>query len=126
VYRLTAEACSADAPKARITHLPDAANAIRVMSAAEHTGKLILDIPQPAQQRGVPPKRHRSSDATARTSITGGLGGLGLFLAEKMASAMVEAALAGSSSAPAPSPLKRLWEQSDLSGDRVRRGGGAR
>ena len=44
VYRMTAEG---SLPMPQSTHYPlaEAATAIRVMSAAEHTGKLILDIP---------------------------------------------------------------------------------
>lgn len=51
VYRLTVEGVL---PMPQSTHYPlaEAATAIRVMGAAEHTGKLILDVPTPAQQRG--------------------------------------------------------------------------
>ena len=52
VYRLVADG---ELPLPRSTHYPlaDAATAIRVMSAAEHTGKLVLDVPHDrAQQRG--------------------------------------------------------------------------
>ena len=45
--------CAADAAKHANYPLADAATAIRVMSAAQHTGKLVLDVPQHrAQQRG--------------------------------------------------------------------------
>ncbi|MGY4708724.1 sulfolipid-1 biosynthesis phthioceranic/hydroxyphthioceranic acid synthase [Mycolicibacterium sp. CBM1] len=87
VFELTAEGYL---PMPRATHYPleDAATAIRLMGAAQHTGKLLFDIP-----------RSGSADAVAVPSevpvfrgdgayvITGGLGGLGLFLAEKMAAA---------------------------------------
>ncbi|MDT5172467.1 MAG: polyketide synthase 5, partial [Mycobacterium sp.] len=66
----------------------EATTAIRVMSAAEHTGKLILDVPRTGASRVVVPQE---SARVFRTDgsylITGGLGGLGLFLAEKMAAA---------------------------------------
>ena len=87
VYRLTAEGVL---PMPESTHYPlaDAATAIRVMSAAEHTGKLILDIPQAGRSSVVlPPEQAPVFRRDGSYIITGGLGGLGLFLAEKMASA---------------------------------------
>jgi phthioceranic/hydroxyphthioceranic acid synthase len=87
VYRLTAEGTL---PMPYATHYPltEAATAIRVMSAAEHTGKLILDIPRTGTSSVVlPPEQVQPFRADGSYLITGGLGGLGLFLAEKMASA---------------------------------------
>ena len=54
VYRLTAEGVL---PMPQTTHYPlaDAATAIRVMSAAEHTGKLILDVPHAGRSSVVMP-----------------------------------------------------------------------
>ena len=72
------------------THYPlaEAATAIRVMSAAEHTGKLILDIPHAGRSSVVlPPGQVPVFRPDGAYIITGGLGGLGLFLAEKMAGA---------------------------------------
>ncbi len=86
VYRLTAEGTL---PMPESTHYPlaEAATAIRVMSAAEHTGKLILDIPQAGRSAVVlPPEQAPVFRRDGSYIITGGLGGLGLFLAEKMAS----------------------------------------
>ena len=77
-------------PPAEFTVHPftDAANAIRVMSAAEHTGKLVLDIPRTgAATAVVPPESAHVFRSDGAYLITGGLGGLGLFLAEKMAAA---------------------------------------
>jgi polyketide synthase 5 len=71
------------------THYPlaEAPNAIRVMSAAEHTGKLILDIPRVGRSSVVlPPEQVEVFRPDGSYIITGGLGGLGLFLADKMAS----------------------------------------
>jgi polyketide synthase 5 len=66
----------------------DAATAIRVMSAAEHTGKLVLDSPRTGTSSAmVSPDAARPFRADGAYLITGGLGGLGLFLAEKMAAA---------------------------------------
>jgi polyketide synthase 5 len=72
------------------THYPlaHAANAIRLMSNAKHTGKLVLDIPHTGYSRvAVPPAQARVFRRDGAYLISGGLGGLGLFLAEKMAAA---------------------------------------
>ena len=87
VYELTAEG---SLPMPESTHYPlaDAATAIRVMSAAQHTGKLVLDVPRAGTSRVVvPPQQARVFRGDGAYIITGGLGGLGLFLAEKMAAA---------------------------------------
>nr|WP_165606847.1 type I polyketide synthase [Mycolicibacterium iranicum] len=77
-------------PMPEATHYPlsDAAVAIRVMGAAQHTGKLLLDIPRAGtcrvvvQPQDVPVFREDGAYV-----LTGGLGGLGLYLAEKLAAA---------------------------------------
>jgi polyketide synthase 5 len=77
-------------PLPECTHYPlrDAATAVRVMSAAEHTGKLVLDIARTGHSTAVvAPERARVFRADGSYIITGGLGGLGLFLAAKMAEA---------------------------------------
>ncbi|SON63260.1 Mycocerosic acid synthase-like polyketide synthase [Mycobacterium simulans] len=87
VYRLTADGVL---PMPESTHYPlaEAATAIRVMSAAEHTGKLILDIPRDGNSSVViPPEQARVFRPNGAYIITGGLGGLGLFLTEAMAAA---------------------------------------
>ena len=85
VYTLTADG-SLPIPHSTRYPLAEAANAIRVMSAAEHTGKLILDIPHTGRSSVVlPPEQVRFFRGDGSYIITGGLGGLGLFLAEKMA-----------------------------------------
>ena len=87
VYRLVADGVL---PLPQTTHYPlaDAATAIRVMAAAEHTGKLILDIPRAGRSDVVvPPEQVRVFRPDGAYIITGGLGGLGLFLAGKMATA---------------------------------------
>ncbi len=86
VYKLMADG---SLPMPVCTHYPlaDAATAIRVMGAAEHTGKLILDVPRSGSSRVVVrPQQVRVFRDDGAYIITGGLGGLGLFLAEKMAS----------------------------------------
>lgn len=85
VYRLTAEG---SLPKPESTHYPlaDAATAIRVIGGAQHTGKLVLDIPRTGHASVVvPPEQAQILRGDGAYIITGGLGGLGLFLAEKMA-----------------------------------------
>ena len=87
VYRLTAEGVL---PQPETTHYPlaDAATAIRVMGAAEHTGKLLLSVPKVGHSNVVvPPEQAKVFRRDGSYIITGGLGGLGLFLASKMAGA---------------------------------------
>ena len=87
VYRLTADGVL---PVPESTHYPlaDAATVIRMMAGARHTGKLVLNIPRTGSARVVvPPQQARVFRGDGAYIITGGLGGLGLFLAEKMAAA---------------------------------------
>ncbi len=87
VYTLIAEGVL-PMPESTRYPLADAVTAIRAMSAAEHTGKLILDIPRTGRSSVVlPPEQAPIFRRDGSYIITGGLGGLGLFLAEKMAAA---------------------------------------
>lgn len=87
VFRLAADG---ELPPVEHTAYPlaEAANAIRVMGAAEHIGKLVLEVPRTGHSVALTPPEHakvfRSDGAYV---ITGGLSDLGLFLAEKMADA---------------------------------------
>ena len=86
VYQLVADG---SLPMPESTHYPlaDAVTAIRMMSGAQHTGKLVLDVPHTGRSRVVvPPAQARVFRGDGAYIVTGGLGGLGLFLAEKMAS----------------------------------------
>ena len=86
VYQLVADG---SLPIPDSTHYPlaDAVTAIRLMSGAQHTGKLVLDVPHSGRARVVvPPAQARVFRGDGAYIVTGGLGGLGLFLAEKMAS----------------------------------------
>ena len=108
VYRLTAEGTL---PMPEATHYPlaEAATAIRVMSAAEHTGKLILDIPRTGTSSVVlPPEQVQPFRGDGSYLITGGLGGLGLFLAEKMAVAGVGRIVLSSRSEPDQKVLETI------------------
>ncbi len=74
-------------PVPHSTHYPlsNAAEAIRVMGAAQHTGKLVLEVPHTGQSNVVvPPEQANTFRHDGSYIVTGGLGGLGLFLAEKM------------------------------------------
>jgi acyl transferase domain-containing protein/acyl carrier protein len=87
LYRLVA---NGELPQPEATHYPlaEAANVIRVMSAAQHTGKLVLDAPRGGHSTVVvPPENARIFRPDGSYVITGGLGGLGLFLASEMAAA---------------------------------------
>ncbi|HTM84514.1 MAG TPA: SDR family NAD(P)-dependent oxidoreductase, partial [Mycobacterium sp.] len=87
VYQLVADGAL---PPPETTHYPlaEAATAIRVMGAAEHTGKLVLDIPRSGHSSvAVPPEQARVFRGDGAYIITGGLGGLRLFLAAEMAAA---------------------------------------
>ena len=89
--------------------LTEAASAIREMSAAQHTGKLILTIPH-GKQTGVavPPTRARVFRKDGSYIVTGGVGGLGLFLAAAMASAGCGRIILTSRSQPNPQSQKTI------------------
>ncbi|OYV24185.1 MAG: polyketide synthase, partial [Mycobacterium sp. 20-66-4] len=102
VYKLTADGTL---PLPETTHYPlaDAANAIRTMSGAQHTGKLVLDIPHAGRSSVVlPPEQVQVFRGDGSYIVTGGLGGLGLFLAEKMASGGAGRIVLSSRSQPTP------------------------
>lgn len=83
--------------------LAKAASAVRAMSAAEHTGKLLLSVPRMGHSKAVlPPARARMFRSDGAYLITGGLGGIGLFLAGKMASAGCGRIVLTSRSEPGP------------------------
>ncbi|NKZ09821.1 type I polyketide synthase [Mycolicibacterium septicum DSM 44393] len=92
-------------PLPQTTHYPlqDGATAIRVMGAAEHTGKLVLDIPEGGQIPAVvPPEEAPAFRSDGAYVVTGGLGGLGLFLAEQLAAAGCGRIVLNGRSAPSP------------------------
>ena len=102
VYRLTAEGVL---PQPETTHYPlsEAATAIRVMGAAEHTGKLILSIPQTGHTGVVvPPEQIPVFRPDGAYIVTGGTGGLGLFLAGRMSAGGAGRIVLNSRSGPNP------------------------
>ena len=78
VYGLVADG-TLPTPEYSVRPLTEAGTAIREMSAAQHTGKLILTIPH-GQQTGVavPPTRAQVFRKDGSYIVTGGVGGLGL------------------------------------------------
>ena len=108
VYRLTADGVL---PQPETTHYPlaEAATAIRVMGAAEHTGKLLLSVPRVGHsQVVVPPDQARVFRGDGSYIVTGGLGGLGLFLAARMSAAGCGRIVLNSRSAPTPEALVEI------------------
>ncbi|MET4429817.1 sulfolipid-1 biosynthesis phthioceranic/hydroxyphthioceranic acid synthase [Mycolicibacterium sp. 624] len=105
-------------PPPQTTHYPlaNGANAIRAMGAAEHTGKLVLEVPRAGQYSAVvPAERAPAFRADGAYVVTGGLGGLGLFLAEKMAAAGCGRIVLNGRSRPSPETQRVI--------DRIRRTG---
>ncbi|WP_374023653.1 sulfolipid-1 biosynthesis phthioceranic/hydroxyphthioceranic acid synthase [Mycobacterium sp. HNNTM2301] len=87
VYRLVA---AGELPVPDTSHfaLRDAAAALGAKSEAEHTGRVLLDVPQTGHSNVVvPPDQSPTFRNDGSYIITGGLGGIGLFLTEKMAAA---------------------------------------
>ncbi|QNI06776.1 type I polyketide synthase [Mycobacterium kubicae] len=108
VYQQTA---NGTLPLPQATHYPlaEAATAVRVMGAAEHTGKLILDVPHSGRSSVVlPPEQAHAFRGDGSYLITGGLGGLGLFLAEKMAGAGAGRIVLSSRSQPSQKALETV------------------
>ena len=96
-------------PAPQTTHYPlaNGATAIRAMGAAEHTGKLVLDVPRTGQYAAVVPAEQAPAfRADGAYVITGGLNGLGLFLAEKMAGAGCGRIVLNGRSTPSPEALR--------------------
>jgi polyketide synthase 5 len=105
-------------PIPETTHFPlrEGATAIRVMGAAEHTGKLVLDVPHTGTSSAViPPENATVVRPDGAYVITGGLGGLGLFLAEQMADAGAGRIVLNGRSVPSPQAQDVI--------DRLRNGG---
>ncbi|MDV3129280.1 type I polyketide synthase [Mycobacterium sp. 21AC1] len=108
VYRLTA-AGTLPMPEFTSYPLADAATAIRTMSGAQHTGKLVLDIPHTGSSRlVVPPSQVQVFRRDGAYIITGGLGGLGLFMAEQMAEGGCGRIVVSSRSQPTAQALETI------------------
>ncbi|MGV9801306.1 sulfolipid-1 biosynthesis phthioceranic/hydroxyphthioceranic acid synthase [Mycobacterium sp. NPDC003449] len=108
VYRRTA---AGELPMPEFTNYPlaDAATAIRMMSGAQHTGKLVLDVPRTGSSRlVVPPAQVRVFRGDGAYIITGGLGGLGLFMGERMAANGCGCIVLSSRSQPTTQALRTI------------------
>jgi len=117
VYQLIADG---KLPMPESTHYPlaDAVTAIRVISGAQHTGKLVLDVPHTGRRRvTVLPSHARVFRRDGAYLITGGLGGLGLFLAEKMAAAGCKRIVLSSRLQPTLKALKTIERIRTISAD---------
>jgi mycocerosic acid synthase len=87
VYKLMADG-SLPMPESRHYPLAEAATALRAIAAAEHIGKQVLDMPRGGRSSVVlPPEQAPVFRRDGAYIITGGLGGLGLFFAAKLAEA---------------------------------------
>ncbi|PIT06352.1 polyketide synthase [Bradyrhizobium nitroreducens] len=82
--------------------LVEAASAIRTVGGAGHTGKLVLTVPRTGRYR-VPaaPERFTPFRRDGAYIVTGGLGGLGLFLADAMSAAGAGRVIVNARSKPA-------------------------
>jgi len=108
VYQLTADGVL---PLPHTTHYPihDAAAAVRLVGGARHTGKVVLDVPRSGCSSAVvPPEQARIFRADGAYIITGGLGGLGLFLASELAAAGCGRIVLSSRSAPTAQAQKAI------------------
>jgi polyketide synthase 5 len=108
VYRLVADG---ELPLPEIAHYPlgDAASALSAINAAEQAGKVVLDIPQSGHTSVVvPPEQARPFRHDGSYIVTGGLGGIGLFLAEKMAEGGCGRIVLSSRSEPNPKALQTI------------------
>ncbi|HWT49611.1 MAG TPA: SDR family NAD(P)-dependent oxidoreductase, partial [Mycobacterium sp.] len=108
VYQRTAEG---ELPMPQTTHYPihHAAAAVRLVGGAGHTGKVVLDVPHVGSSVvAVPPEQVRPFRADGAYIVTGGLGGLGLFLAGEMAGAGCGRIVLNSRSAPGELALEAI------------------
>jgi polyketide synthase 5 len=98
-------------PRPACTHyaLGDAADALRSMSGAEHVGKLVLDVPATGSiPTVVPPALVEVFRPDGAYVVTEGLGGHGVFLAERMAAAGVGRIVLCSPRPPTPEALEQI------------------
>jgi NADPH:quinone reductase-like Zn-dependent oxidoreductase/acyl carrier protein len=103
-------------PEHTVYPLAEAATAVRTISAAEHTGKLVLSVPRSGETPVVvPPQQAQVFRADGSYIVTGGVGGLGLFLAAVMANGGCGRIVLTSRSQPNPQAQKTI--------DRLKAGG---
>ena len=108
VYEQTADG---SLPMPESTHYPiqDAAAAVRLVAGAGHTGKVVLDLPQKGRTIAVvPPSQVPVFRSDGAYVLTGGLGGLGIFLAGEIAAAGGGRIVLNSRSAPSAEALEAI------------------
>ena len=108
VYQLTADG---SLPMPSSTHYPiqEAPAAVRLVAGAGHTGKVVLDVPrQGSTVAMVPPAQANVFRSDGAYVVTGGLGGLGIFLAAEMAEAGCGRIVLNSRSAPNAETLEAI------------------
>ena len=108
VYGMVADG-TLPTPEHSARPMTEAATAIREMSSAQHTGKLILTVPREKQSGvAVPPNQAKVFREDGSYIVTGGMGGLGLFLAAAMASAGCGRIILTSRSQPNPQAQRTI------------------
>ncbi|MGN6335545.1 sulfolipid-1 biosynthesis phthioceranic/hydroxyphthioceranic acid synthase [Mycobacterium sp.] len=108
VYRLVA---AGQLPLPESTHYPlgDAATALRAKRTVAQAGKVVLDVPPAGHCSVVVPREQaRPFRRDGSYIVTGGLGGIGLFLAEKMATGGCGRIVLSSRSEPNPKALETI------------------
>ena len=117
VFRLAA---AGELPPTQFTVHPltDAAQAIRTMGAAQHTGKLLLEVGRTATTSAVvEPAAAPVFRSDGAYLVTGGLGGLGLFFAEKLVAAGCGRIVLTSRSQPSIRDLETIEMIREMGGD---------
>jgi polyketide synthase 5 len=96
-------------PDIAIHPLKDAVEAIRVISGVGHTGKLVLTVP-PTGRYSVPvaPERMTPFKQDGAYIITGGLGGLGLYLSDAMSAGGCGRLVLSARSTPGDAAMRTL------------------
>ncbi|MFG1932898.1 beta-ketoacyl synthase N-terminal-like domain-containing protein [Mycobacterium sp. NPDC048908] len=108
VYRLVADE-TLPSPQYNRYPLANAAEAIRALSGARHTGRLVLDMPVDDPVRVVmPPAQAPVCRRDGAYIVTGGLGRLGLFFAERLSADGAGRIVLCSRTQPSPATVKRV------------------
>lgn len=108
VYKLIADGVL-PMPENTCYPLADAATALQQMSTAQHTGKLVLDIPRVGRSDAmVAPEQVHAFRSDGAYIITGGLDGLGLLVAQKMSMGGCGMIALTSDSRPTPETMRTI------------------
>lgn len=100
---------SAPTPEHTVYPLAEAADAIRVMTSAQHTGKLLLEVPRSGSTEvAIPPEEVAVFRSDGAYLVSGGLGGLGLLLAGRMAAGGCGRIVLASRTQPGPEAVRTI------------------